>query len=194
MKYNYTLNELYNAYCNYPSDINEHLFTLKKYASQCDHVTEMGVREGTSFTALLNGRPKKTIGIDINLKENVKSIKDLAQSEGLEVEYILGDTRNIEIETTDFLFIDTWHCYEQLKTELELHHSKVNKYIGFHDTTTYAHKNEKDFPHWNPPLIKKIQEPIGLWPAIEEFLQKHTNWVIKERFINNNGLTILEKI
>jgi hypothetical protein len=27
-----------------PSDINEHLTTLKKYSEECDTVTEMGVR------------------------------------------------------------------------------------------------------------------------------------------------------
>ncbi len=194
MKFNYSLQTLYESYCNYPSDINEHLPTLKKYADECDHITEMGVREGVSFVALLNGKPKKMIGIDINLKEGVKLIQELAESEGLNVEYIYGDTRNINIDPTDFLFIDTWHCYEQLKEELALHHSKVNKYIGFHDTTTYEYKNEKDFPHWDPPLVKKIDNPKGLWPAIEEFLKANKNWKIKERFTNNNGLTILEKI
>ena len=34
----------------------------------------------------------------------------------------------------------------------------------------------------------------GLWPAVEEFLENNTNWKIKERYTNNNGLTILEKI
>ena len=34
----------------------------------------------------------------------------------------------------------------------------------------------------------------GLWPAITEFLEIHTDWKLKERFTNNNGLTILEKI
>ena len=34
----------------------------------------------------------------------------------------------------------------------------------------------------------------GLWPAIEEFLSFNRNWTIKERYTNNNGLTILEKI
>lgn len=192
MKFNYSLQTLYESYCNYPSDINEHLPTLKKYADKCDHITEMGVREGVSFVALLNGKPKKMVGIDINLKEGVKLIQELAESEGLNVEYIYGDTRSINIDPTDLLFIDTWHVYEQLKLELTFHHRKVNKYIILHDTTTYAYKNEKDFPHWNPPLVKQIQEPIGLWPAVEEFIQENPNWIIKERFTNNNGLTILE--
>jgi hypothetical protein len=35
---------------------------------------------------------------------------------------------------------------------------------------------------------------IGLWPAIEEFLLLNKDWVLHERFTNNNGLTILKKI
>ena len=34
----------------------------------------------------------------------------------------------------------------------------------------------------------------GLWPAIEEFLQNNDEWVLHERYTNNNGLTILKKI
>jgi hypothetical protein len=34
----------------------------------------------------------------------------------------------------------------------------------------------------------------GLWPAIEDFIANNSNWKIKERFTNNNGLTVLEKI
>ena len=33
----------------------------------------------------------------------------------------------------------------------------------------------------------------GLWPAIEEFLVSNPEWILKERFTNNNGLTVLEK-
>ena len=30
--------------------------------------------------------------------------------------------------------------------------------------------------------------------TVEEFLETNKNWKIKERFYNNNGLTILEKV
>jgi hypothetical protein len=35
---------------------------------------------------------------------------------------------------------------------------------------------------------------VGLWPAIEEFLNDNPEWSICERFTNNNGLTILQKL
>jgi hypothetical protein len=34
----------------------------------------------------------------------------------------------------------------------------------------------------------------GVWPAIEEFLAAHPEWILKERFTNNNGLTILQRV
>jgi hypothetical protein len=34
---------------------------------------------------------------------------------------------------------------------------------------------------------------LGLWPAIEEFLKNNPNWILHERFTNNNGLTILKR-
>ncbi len=83
----------------------------------------------------------------------------------------------VGIEETDLLFIDTWHVYEQLKEELRLHGSKARKYIVLHDTTTFGENGEGEGRR-------------GLWPAVEEFLAVG-EFQIKERFQNNNGLTIL---
>ena len=33
----------------------------------------------------------------------------------------------------------------------------------------------------------------GLMPAVNEFLDSNKDWYLKERFTNNNGLTILER-
>jgi hypothetical protein len=178
------LENIYNKRCEIQSDINEHLPTLKKYAEECDHITEMGVRWVVSTFAFMMGKPKKLISIDINPveKHGIQTIDliSLAKTAGVEFEFVLGDTTEIEIEETDFLFIDTLHTYTQLKKELALHPSKVKKYIGFHDTTTFAQVGE--------------YKEVGLWPAIEEFLSSNPEWVIAEKFENNNGLTILKKI
>jgi len=35
----------------------------------------------------------------------------------------------------------------------------------------------------------------GLWPAVEEFLAAHPfEWMLRDRFTNNNGLTVLERL
>jgi hypothetical protein len=173
-----TLEYKYDTVCNTPSDIYEHLPTLKKYAEDCDHITEMGVRNIVSTYALLMGKPSKMISYDINncnwhpVRDMVKDVTDFS--------FIIADTRECIIEDTDLLFIDTLHNYEQLKIELDRHSSKVRKYMIFHDTTTFGTKGETS--------------EIGLWPALEEFLELNKQWAILERYHNNNGLTILHKI
>ncbi len=170
----------YNRCVSFPSDINEHMPTLQKYASECKHITEMGVRTVVSTWAFLEAKPKKLVSIDIN-DCPISQAQNLAKDAGIDFAFIRGDTRKIEIEETDLLFIDTWHVYEQLQKELELHANKAKKYIILHDTTTFGVRGEDP-------------NQLGLWPAVEEFLNTNTNWKLRERFYNNNGLTVLERI
>mgnify|MGYP000161816068 FL=1 len=112
------------------------------------------------------------------------------------------------LQKYDLTFIDTFHVYGQLKRELEKFSKFTNKYIIMHDTTidgvigeakrgggygNYYYTNNK-----MDELSKITNLPVneilnGLWPAIEEFLAMNHDWKLKERFTNNNGLTILEK-
>jgi hypothetical protein len=176
------ITEAYTLLCNTPSDINEHLPTLKSYAEGLQHVTEMGVRTIVSTYALLAGKPKEMVSIDINNIDCSSVLKMAGKT--TKFKFVQGDTRHIEIDKTDLLFIDTYHNYDQLKIELSLHSSKVRKYIIMHDTSTFATVGES-----YDGIPKK-----GLALAISEFLEENRNWVIKEVFENNNGLTILERI
>ena len=66
-----TLEQIYYQKCNSPSDINEHLPTLKRYADECEHITEMGVRWVVSTYAFLMSKPKKLVSIDIDPLKNM---------------------------------------------------------------------------------------------------------------------------
>lgn len=177
-----SLLHMYNQKCSIPSDINEHLPTLKKYAEECEHITEMGVRWVVSTYALLMGKPKRMISYDINeivwkpISEMVSGVSDF--------EFRVANTLDLEIEETDLLFIDTLHNYNQLSGELKLHGNKSRKYIIFHDTTTFE---------WIGESYEDKMDEKGLWPAIEEFLEVNPHWELHERFTNNNGLTILKR-
>ena len=182
-----TQEQHFNKLSTQSSDINEHLPVLKQYAEECKHITEMGVRSVVSTFAFLMGKPDYLLSIDMNHpsnypggEANLDLVKHYANETGVDFMFQLGDTTKISIEPTDFLFIDTWHVYDQVKKELELHADKVSKYIGFHDTTTFATRGE-------------TVGHRGLWPAIEEFLSNHPEWVIDIRKNNNNGLTILKR-
>lgn len=160
----------YKEFCDTPSDINLHLPMLREYADRCDHVTEFGVRGCVSLHAFLSSKAKKVVAVDIG-NVWVPDIEKLT--------FICADDLTIEIEQTDFLFIDTLHTYNQLSRELALHSKKVNKYIGFHDTSMFG--------------VNGDDGGIGLVPAINEFLQYNKEWSICYSTNVNNGLTIIEK-
>ncbi len=181
------LEDYYNTLRNQPSDINEHLPVLRSYAKECDHITEMGVRWITSTFAFLVANPKTLISIDKQHPTNWPvgntrwgALNEFVEASDTDFTFIQADTHDIEIDETDFLFIDTWHVYDCLKVELEKHGNKARKYLGFHDTTSFAKNGE-------------TQGYEGIWRAIEEFLADNPHWQIKERRYNNNGLTILER-
>jgi ABC-type transporter Mla maintaining outer membrane lipid asymmetry ATPase subunit MlaF len=176
----------YRYHCTNPTDINEHLPVLREFAEKCEHVTEMGVRTVVSTWALFAAKPKVLRSYDREHSGNIHQVEALASEIGVDFKFILGDTRTVEIDPTDMLFIDTLHTYDQLKIELKLHAHKVKKYLAFHDTISFRTKDEP-YPH------SVAGEKAGLWPAIEEFLESHPEWKILLEKRNNNGLTILER-
>ena len=190
------LHNLINKLHSTPSDINEHIPTMIKYGSQCDTIAEMGVRGIFSTWAWLACAPKKLISYDIHdpIKWGgvIQDVYDTAKAYNLCFEFKIQDVLKLELEPVDLLFIDTWHTYDQLKQELSIHADKVKKYICLHDTTSYefideisAHENT-----WEGQTSNK-----GIWPAIEEFLLHNKDtWKLKERFYNNNGFTIIERL
>ena len=167
-----------NFYFNFSkyeeSDINQHIEIMHKYANECEHITEFGVRTGVSTWAWLASRAKTVRCFDIqNVSNNLKFHYESAKETKKDFTFTCVDTAadKLDIEETDLLFIDTNHTYEQCSKELKIHGHKVRKYLVFHDTTLC------------PDLNK----------AINEFLKDNLNWKVKEIFTNNNGLTVLEK-
>ena len=189
-----------------PSDINEHLPTLYRYATNCESIVELGVRGCVSSWAftyglLHNNKPvKKLLLNDIepcDISELLRATKNLNINIGYN--WINDLHMNID-ENVDLTFIDTWHVYGQLKRELDKFSKITNKYIIMHDTTVDEIDGETIRNGWdaNKQSIESgfpVDEiNCGLMRAITEFLSANTNWRVKERYTNNNGLTILEKI
>ena len=183
------------AIANNPSDINEHIPTIIKYGQKCNHITEMGVRGIISTWGWLASNPQNLISYDIQdpktWESDIQNVYDTAEAYGIDFKFNLANVLEIEIEETDLLFLDTWHSYKQLTSELKLHASKVKKYICFHDTTSYAIKDETSYEEWGDEWKA---EGIGIWKAIEEFLESNPEWVLEKRFTNNNGFTIIKRI
>jgi hypothetical protein len=194
----------YYLECNTPSDINEHLPTLYDYAKECNHITECGVRGVVSSWAfaygLLGRSPVKLIQVDPGTNQKVVSFGETCNNNGIPCTFYNESDLTCPIETTDLLFIDTWHVYAQLKRELARWNEHVNKYIILHDTTVDEWQGETIRVGWNAGEQSKqfgfpVQEiNMGLWPAVVEFLGAHPEWVLEKRYTNNNGLTILKRV
>lgn len=199
----------YATRCNTPSDINEHLPTLWKYAKECNTIVEAGVRSIVSSYAFAQGlvdrknqlKPASLIMIDLDIPPAINEFQKNAEQDNIKVTFLHDSDLKVDTIPTDLLFIDTWHIYGQLKRELKYWHKHVGKYIIMHDTTVDEWLGENVRGGLNNEHSMKqsgysyYEITMGLWPAIAEFLTKHSDeWELKERYTNNNGLTVLQRI
>jgi GT2 family glycosyltransferase len=173
------LEATYQACVVHECDTNKLFPVLRKYAEQCKHITEFGVRGVFTTWAFLAARPKKLISYDIEYNGNIEGAKKEAAKAGIPFEFRQENTLHAEIEETDLLFVDTKHTYSQLINELNRHARKVSKWIAIHDTEFYGEKGEDG--------------GLGEKQAIKEFLGSNTQWIQKEHIEMSNGLTILER-
>ena len=196
-----------NKYKYDSSDIMEHIKTLYKFAKECDSVFETGVRHCISSWAFLYGlldnnnknSKKKFFLNDINVCD-INDLLNITSQFDIDIKYEWKNNLQLNFtENYDITFIDTWHVYGQLKRELEKISTITNKYIIMHDTTIdelygdsicCGHNMEQESVQSGFP-IEEINK--GLGPAILEFVFEHPEWYIKEKFVNNNGLTILAR-
>jgi hypothetical protein len=212
------IHKKYEVLCRTPSDINEHLPTLAKYASECSVIAEMGVSTVRSTWAFLKGLSessgtKELFCVDI---EDIFMgfVAHQASEAGIKLTFLLENSATVNFgKPVDLLFIDTWHVYGHLKRELAHHHANVRKYIILHDTEGDAVLGETvrfwcDFEtnggksQGLKAYVKRMADKMGytedesargLIPALEEFLVEHPEWEVCEVFTNNNGLTILKR-
>lgn len=163
------------------ADILEHMPLLRLLASQCEHVTEFGVRTGNSTIAFLAGLERRggvleSYDIGPPLFVLPREIPPVWWA------FHQADTSRLEaIAPTDLLFVDTLHTYEQVRAEL-VHADKVRKYLVFHDTVLNGEHGEGGQP--------------GILRAIGEFLESQQpagRWRVLCHMRNSNGLMVLER-
>ena len=161
-------------------DISEHLPLLRQMASQVSSVAEFGVRNGCSTRALLaglvdRGSATRMRSFDVNGSLEAAGCVKLAGK--CDFQFQIADSRDVKIEKTDLVFIDTKHTAEQLGYELWKHGRNALRWIVLHDTVTFGEKGEDGTP--------------GLLPAVRYWLAMNRDWFVVAHYENNNGLTIL---
>jgi hypothetical protein len=158
-----------------PSDMNEHMETLFRYASGCRTIVETGTNDCTSTTALLYAQPETLDCYDIERFPEVDDMERLAGK--TRFTFHLGDVLEAEFpEDVDFWFCDDFHEGAHVRRELELHAHKVKRYIAFHDTTFFSTKGEANGE--------------GIWAPIAEYFRAHPEWMLVYSTEKQNGLTV----
>jgi hypothetical protein len=206
------MEETYKNLCEKKSDINEHLPTLYKYATECKSVFETGVRGVVSSWAFAWGLKnndddtKKLFMNDLSVCET-SNVEKACSDNGITVKTEWKNNLELtfeENETYDLTFIDTYHVYGQLKRELEKFSKITNKFIIMHDTQVDAIQGEHLRCMWDGTWdnlkrasaetgIPTNELMVGLLPAVDQFLDNNKEWELHEMYQNNNGLTVLRR-
>jgi len=135
---------------------------IRKYVSECDSYTELGVNQGTTLATVILEGIKKVRAYDIKLdayNPAKKFFEAYTNDNGIDYKIFEENTHKCVIDKTDLMFIDTVHRYPHLTKELRLHGHKVQKYIVFHDTEI-------------------SQGKPSLRIAVQEYVTKNPEWEI----------------
>lgn len=178
-----SLADLYREAVETPSDINQHCHKLKELASECEHVTDIGMRTASSI-ALVAGQPKKLVRVSGTKDAYTHAfVTDKYVAEHTEVVWSKGLTPAWDMkEETDLLFLDTQHNANQIYLELAKYAGKVRRYIVRHDTDVFGENG--DGPPGTP----------GLKVGIRQFLRENPEWSVIYETTDQYGLMVLGRL
>lgn len=167
-----TIEEKYIELLNISSDINLNFPMIRESVEPGDRVVELGVRSCVSTWALLAGKPKSLISVDVVSppKETIIEVGEAAEKEGIQFSFVNGDSTHIFIEEIDVLFIDTLHLYSHVVKELWRHAEQTKKRIIFHD--------------YRIPEVRS---------CIQDFLF-NMNWELEKYSFDCNGLAVCRRV
>lgn len=133
----YDSNGVYEFLKGTPRDLDQHLDTIRKYASDCHHVTEMTKRRESSAALVFSGASKVISYQEEN--DGILDYIDRYKPNGCEWVLQVGslDVTPLAINATDLLFIDTRHNGKRLREELK-HVDKVKRYLILHDVASHG--------------------------------------------------------
>ena len=172
-----TLTEEYNLRLeNYIYDVTDHMDKLRTYASQCSHVTELGIANVGSTFAFISGLPANVVSYDaspMEIKEVDRvELAALALANNVTFTFVEEDPIAVTIANTDLLFIHDATDASRLSQELSLHGNKASKFIIV-------------------PLFAVDNE--AFLTAISNFVEANPSWEIAENIQQWCGLVVLSK-
>jgi hypothetical protein len=172
----------------------EHLPYLRNLAARCAVAVELGVKDGATASALLMGADE-VWSYDIEPSDAAKEMAAGCSR----WHYVIADSRSVQIPECDLLWIDSLHNYAQLKTELWRHHCCVRRWIVMHDVVAFGSWGQEQ--HDQPPERHDDgaqrstygARPLGLMPAVLEFLAANREWMVERFSPASRGLLTLAR-
>lgn len=176
------VNEGFQNRQDVPSDMWDHMGTIRRFARGADSICEFGTSDRANSTfALMAGHPRKMRCYDVHRYEPTFSfVEKAARDAGIDFMFFIQSSLAAEIEDCDLLFIDDMHKYEHVRKELFMQGKHARKWIILHDTA--------EFESHDDDLTGR-----GLGPAIQEYMDSTGEWEVRERYLNNYGLTVLQR-
>ena len=175
--------------------ISGHLGRLRHLASDCERVTEFGMKKGASTCAFLLGS-RHVLSVDRKpVAEAVNTLKRLA---GDAWRFLPGDTTQIDpIPECDLLFLDADHSFESVNAELTRHADRVRQWLIFHDSITFgsvAADGETGRLRWQyQPGATVPITALGIRPAIDHLMIRDPSWRIYAHYLDSHGLLVLRR-
>ena len=171
------LTEEYNSRLdNYIYDVTDHMEKLKSYASQCSHVSELGIKNVGSTLAFISGLPATVVSYDQSPMEiqgvDRVELAELALANNVTFTFVEEDPINSTIANTDLLFIYDALESSRLSQHLSSHGNKASKFIIV-------------------PLFSVDNE--SFISAINNFIEANPSWEILENIEGWCGLVVLSK-
>lgn len=177
---------------------------LQGFVDQRHRHTQLAIanRSTTTASSSSSSSPEfRLVSVDLERWPKVHDLETQCAAANISFSFHAMSDLESPLEVTDLLFIDTFHVYGQLVREFRRYEPWVRRYILLHDTTVDAQDGEILRQGHNLTAAQVFTGfPVeelnrGLWPAVEEFLERHpTSWRLKKRYTNCNGLTVLERI
>lgn len=155
-----------------PRDLDQHLDTLRAYASKGKTATEFTHRRESTAALLASGC--RVTSYNLEEDDVVAKLKQLNPESTI---LAIKSEDVAVIQETDFLFLDSEHTEKCLTRELMTHGPKVNKYIALHDTVLHATNGEDGGP--------------GLSESLRKFLSTYPEWFAVYHNPRQYGLTVL---
>lgn len=185
----YPLDEVVKEVRRTPRDLNEHIDTIRGFASHCQHITAFVKRR--EWNAILAAAHPATLIVHQTERDPVfllrvrealiecpeKHFRTIATytthdgSDSLKAEPA-GDT--------DMLVIDTVHSGERLSQELDRHAKGVARFIMIRGTGSFGFKEEGG-------------TGLGLYSAMMWFLEHNPDWFVAFHTDRQYGLTVLSR-